>query len=71
MATSRMAQSGPVTVVLGIAQYNMVDMAYRQTGFNRRDAAETYKALRRLASGVTGTLEMEEPVVIVLTTGLG
>ena len=58
MATSGMAQSGPVTDVWAIAQYNMVDMAYRRTGFSRRDAAETYKALRRLASGVTGTVEM-------------
>ena len=65
MVTSGMAQSGPVTSVWGIAQYNMVDMAYRQAGFSRRNAAERFKALRRSSSGVSGAVEMVQSVLMI------
>ena len=78
MVTLEMAQFRPVTSAWETARSNMAVSTSQQTGFNRLSAVETSKAPTTSASGVTGTIVMEqwwwlveeEVVVQVLIMGL-
>ena len=54
MVTSEMAQLGPITSVLGVARYNMVDSTKPLKASHRLHAMARSKVLIRSASGVTG-----------------
>lgn len=59
LVTTGTASFGPATYVAEVAQSNMVDCTRQHMVFNRRHVAVTSKVPTRLASGVTGVLEME------------
>ena len=59
MVTSGIAQSGRVTSVWGVAQFNTAVSTKQLKALNRLPVAVKSKVQTRSASGVTGAMEMD------------